>query len=253
MDLYVFSDESGVFDSNHNDYFVFAGLICFGKGQKERNARMYSKAEKVLRENHYDDSKMELKACKITNAQKGKMFRSLNSVFKFCVLIKEKSLNQKIFENKKHKQRYLDYAYKMVLKKCFQTLISEGFLYSNDVENIFVYVDEHTTATDGKYELRENLLTEFKYGTFNPGYNHYFDPIFPKLKGLDVSFCDSKKVYLIRAADIIANHYFHIAISNNGSIKNVKNTFVYYLPSKKIGNKGLDFFTGSDTPETLLV
>ena len=29
--------------------------------------------EKVLRENHYDESKMELKACKITNAQKGKM------------------------------------------------------------------------------------------------------------------------------------------------------------------------------------
>ena len=69
----------------------------------------------------------------------------------------------------------------MVLKKCFQTLINYNCISSNEIENIIVCVDEHTTATDGLYELKENLLREFKIGTFNPTYLTYFDPIFPKL------------------------------------------------------------------------
>lgn len=31
MDIFVYSDESGVFDVKHNDYFVFGGLILLGK------------------------------------------------------------------------------------------------------------------------------------------------------------------------------------------------------------------------------
>lgn len=37
--------------------------------------------------------------------------------------------------------------------------------------------------TDGRYELRENLLNEFKIGTFNSNYKSFFPPIFPNLKG----------------------------------------------------------------------
>ena len=182
MNLYIYSDESGVFDCNHEDYFVFGGLICFGKEQKETLTRMYSHVESVLRENkQFQNRNIELKASNLTNAQKGKIYRGLNKAFKFSVVIKLKSLNQNIFENKKHKQRYMDFAYKMVLKKCFQTLINYNCISSNEIENIIVCVDEHTTATDGLYELKENLLREFKIGTFNPTYLTYFDPIFPKL------------------------------------------------------------------------
>ena len=35
MNLYVYSDESGVFDCEHNDYFVFGGVILIGKEQNE--------------------------------------------------------------------------------------------------------------------------------------------------------------------------------------------------------------------------
>ena len=30
MNIYVYSDESGVFDKEHNDYVVFGGLILLG-------------------------------------------------------------------------------------------------------------------------------------------------------------------------------------------------------------------------------
>ena len=49
MNIYVYSDESGVFDKEHNDYFVFAGLICIGTNEKEIWSRKYSAVEKTLR------------------------------------------------------------------------------------------------------------------------------------------------------------------------------------------------------------
>lgn len=242
MDLYIYSDESGVFDYKHNDYFVFGGLICFGEKQKENLERRYIHVERCLRENKYKIESKELKASNITNKEKGKIYRSLNNTYKFCVLIKEKILLEQVFENSRHKQRYLDFAYKMVLKKCLKCLIDSKIISEKKIQRIKVYVDEHVTATDGKYELRENLLNEFKLGTFNFGYDHFFEPILPNLHDVEVSFCDSSKTTLIRAADIIANHCYHNAIENNGAIKNENNMFVYYLPSKRIAHNGLEYF-----------
>ena len=37
MDMYIYSDESGVFDYLHNDYFVFAGVIFFSKQNNCQN------------------------------------------------------------------------------------------------------------------------------------------------------------------------------------------------------------------------
>lgn len=35
MNIYVYSDESGVFDKAHNDYFVFGGLILLGTEERD--------------------------------------------------------------------------------------------------------------------------------------------------------------------------------------------------------------------------
>ena len=48
MDIFVYSDESGVFDVDHNDIFVFGGIILLGKGAKDDCARKYAHAENVL-------------------------------------------------------------------------------------------------------------------------------------------------------------------------------------------------------------
>ena len=242
QDIFIYSDESGVFDRYNNEYFVFAGVICFDAVSKDIATRKFSHAEKVLREIGGYSRNSELKASRISNTQKGKLYRSLNGLYKFCVLIEQKMVNYKVFENKKHKQRYLDYAYKLVLKRCMETLIENNLLSSQQVRVIFVNADEHLTATDGKYELRESLLNEFKNGTFNPTWEKHFEPVFPRLYDVVVEFCDSKRVFLIRAADIIANHCYHKAIKFNGVIENENNMFVYYLPGDNIGEKGLDYF-----------
>ena len=242
MNLYIYSDESGVFDRAHNDFFVFGGIICFGIEEKEVATRKYSKVEKTIKEIYKFDKDSELKACKVSNKIKSKLFRSLNNSYKFCVLIKQKEVLPIIYENKKHKQRYLDYAYKIVLKKSIQYLVKKKILNPYKIENIYVYADEHQTATDGLYELKENLLSEFKYGTFNESWNVCYEPLFPMIKDVVVNFCDSSKTLLIRAADIVANHFYHLAIINKGRMKVKENSFLCELPILKIICVGESFF-----------
>ncbi|CUN10979.1 DUF3800 domain-containing protein [Turicibacter sanguinis] len=231
MNIYVYSDESGVFDKKHNDIYVFGGIIVLGKSSKEVLCRRYSAAEKVIRTRKGVPKSFELKATNISNIEKGKLFRSLNNVYKFGVVINQKNVLESIFANKKSKQRYLDYAYKIGVKKALQDLIEKGIIIPDDVENIYVCVDEHTTATNGRYELKEALEQEFKWGTHNYKYLKYYPPIFPKLRGIDVRFCCSSTQLLVRAADIVANRVYYLSITNQISeINMIPYINVHYLP-----------------------
>ena len=227
IDIFVYSDESGVFDYLHNEYFVFGGLITLGKEEKDGLIRLYKKAESSIA-TKYEEG-MELKASAITTSQRAKLFRSLNKANKFGVVIKQSLIHKEIFNNKKSKQRYLDFAYKVGVKNALQQMINKGLFSASDVNNMHFYVDEHTTATDGLYELREALLQEFKEGTFNYDYNTYFEPIFPALNGLDLHHCNSSTNPLVRASDIIANRIYHeVLIGNNPNIRS--NLYIKYLP-----------------------
>lgn len=211
MDIYIYSDESGVFDKLHNDIFVYGGLILVGQEAKEEWSRRYIAAERAIRPKYA--AGMELKASLVSNNDKHKLVRSLNNCYKFGVVVRQKLILDRIFDSKKDKQRYLDYAYKIGLKRALESMISDGVLSSNEVGFLNVYVDEHTTATNGRYELREGLEQEFKNGTYNWNYGKYYEPLFKGLNGVNLQFCNSKNVTLVRAADQVANAIYHEARS----------------------------------------
>ena len=227
MDIFVYSDESGVFDREHNEYFVFGGLLFLSKEEKDLFARKYIHAEKCLREKPDYQEFREIKASVISNADKGKLFRSTNNCYRFGIVVCQSKLNLHIFDNKKSKQRYLDYAFKIGLKNYLLHLINEDILDPSTVNDIHVFADEHSTATNGRYELQESLLNEFKHGTFNYSWNTFFEPVFPAMGSLTVEYCDSSKRTLIRAADIIANKVYHSAIT--GTLDKLK-MFTTVLP-----------------------
>lgn len=231
MNVYVYSDESGVFDKKHNDIFVFGGIIVLGTSEKDIWTRRYAAAERIIRQSKNVTKDYELKATAITNKEKGKLFRSLNKCHKFGVIIREQKVLNRIFESKKDKQRYLDYAYKIAIKRAFQELIKKKILDETKVENLYFFVDEHTTATNGCYELREGLEQEFKNGTYNWKYDTYFPPIFSNLGSVQLDFCNSQKKLLVRSADIIANRIFYYAKQANfEKLCSIKNLYITYLP-----------------------
>lgn len=231
MRIHVYSDESGVFDSAHNNYYVFGGIICLEDAGKELWSRKYSAAENVIRLSGIYAPTTELKACVLENMHKDKLFRSLNKCYKFGTIIQQQRLNPNIFDNKKSKQRFLDYAYKRAVKNALEDLIHEKVIAPNDVREILFYVDEHTTATNGRYELREGLEQEFKYGTFNYTYQKFFPPIFSSLRTVNLYYCNSRKKLLVRSADIVANKIYYLAVSNQrAKLRQIPNLHMLYLP-----------------------
>lgn len=67
--------------------------------------------------------------------------------------------------------------YQIKIKKLFRSLnncYKFGVIVLEEIERIYFYIDEHTTATNGKYELKEGLEQEFKYGTYNLNFSVYF-------------------------------------------------------------------------------
>lgn len=213
MNIFVYSDESGVLDKAHNDIFVFGGLVFLSKDERDVAARKYSAAEKSLRNSKNYKQDVELKAAIISAGEKRKLFRSLNSYYKFGVIVEQARVLDRIMADKKSKQRYLDYVFKIGVKKLLEELIRRSVIIPDEVENMYFYADEHTTSTNGLYELRESLEEEFKRGMYSRNFTTFFPPLFPGIHRVELKFCNSASVRLVRAADIIANRVFHDAVS----------------------------------------
>lgn len=227
LNIFVYSDESGVFDKVHNDKFVFGGLIFLDKDSRDVCSRKYSRAEDAIYSAGIIESGKEIKAARISNSDKGKLYRSLNSCYKFGVVIDEKRVLDRIFESKKDKQRYLDYAYKIGIKRAFKKMIEQKIISADEVDNIYFYVDEHTTATNGKYELREALEQELKNGTYNFEYSTFYQPIFTNVKTVDLKFCNSEAVTLVRGADIVANKVYYISLNGCDFSEEIEHRHMY--------------------------
>ncbi len=231
MNIYVYSDESGVLDKHHNNYYVFGGIIFLSETNRDDCSRRFIAAEKNIRLSEGFDSNIEVKACNIQPKSKNKLYRVLKSEERFGVIINQKRLvNDELFSNKKSKQRYLDWAYKMAVKTKFQEMITQGTIDPKNVESISFLVDEHSTATNGWYELRESLEKEFKIGLWDFDKMNFHKPIFPSVKSVNLQYCNSAKNTLVRAADIIANHLFYLANEKKGTVECEDKLHLFYHP-----------------------
>lgn len=207
MNIFVYGDESGVFDQAHYSKFVFGGLVFLGKDERDLASRMFVSAERKISPS-YDLSSThgELKGSILSAKHKTGLFRSLAHRRRFAFVVDLDGVNENIFGDKKTKQRYLDYVFKVGLKRMLGCCIRRGEVNPRRVESVYVRFDEHTTATNGRYELGEAMEQEFKRGTVNYKYNTFHPPLFPGMPGgVELTFKDSSRDALIRASDIIAN------------------------------------------------
>ena len=226
MNLFIYSDESGVFDNTHESIYVYGGIILNDKEEKGIAERKFIAIENQLRrQNNYTQT--ELKANLLKPKDKRLLFYSVKSFLKFGIVIRLNKVHRKIFGDKKTKQRFLDYAYKLGVKRTLAHLESKNIFLLSDIENIHFFCDEHTTATNGKYELREAIEQELKRGTFNDNYQCFYPPIIPQVKSITLEYRNSETTTLIRAADIIANRiYFH---SKQNTLSTVSDDIIIHL------------------------
>lgn len=127
----------------------------------------------------------------------------------FAVIVDQKKLRDEVFDSKKRKQRYLDYALKRGVKAGIVDALRLQNIATRDADAVSVVVDEHSTSTDGKYNLAESIDEELRCGMFNPTWQKFYPPVFGTwLPRIPVSYVDSSKVAMVRAADVTANWAF---------------------------------------------
>lgn len=209
MKLYVYADESCAFDKEHNDLFVYGGVIAVGHECLEKTSRKYAAIERDIRDNSNDfDEDCELKACYLSMRQRHRLFRAISSCgcLQFGVIVDQTKVYDRIYDNKRHKQQFLDYALKRGIKNGISDLIETGGVEKSDIDKISVCVDEHSAATSGKYSLEESIDEELRSGMYSPDCGVYHDPLFSgSFPRVPVKYLDSSKVTMVRAADITAN------------------------------------------------
>ena len=175
MKLYVYADESGTFDKAHNDIFVYGGVIVSAQDRKAATDK-YLGLERHIRSGfggRYGDA--ELKASVLTMRDRSRVFKAIPNMgcLQFAAIVRQQYLRDSIFQTKYSRQRYLDYALKMAIKGGIRTLFANGLVREEDISGMSVVVDEHSTSTDGRYNLQETINAEFRYGIHNYNWQTY--------------------------------------------------------------------------------
>ncbi|CAM4226975.1 DUF3800 domain-containing protein [Erysipelothrix aquatica] len=209
QNVFFYIDDSGVFGDNNTRYFIYAGYVFFSTQEKNNAARKYSSVEKSIKSRTGLAQTDELKSYGLTPKLKGELYRSLNGFQRFSCIIDSKRVNRDILSHKKHKQRFLDYALKRTIKSTLQSAGNHNHVDLSKPINVHIFFDEHTTATSGKYELKEAISAELIDGSFNYNYQKFFEPILVKGSSVNLTLCNSANTLLVRASDIVANKSFY--------------------------------------------
>ena len=168
MKLYIYADESGTFDKEHNDLFVYGGLVVPGDSTKRDLERKYSAIENDIRRNASRfGEEDELKARYLRMRERKRLFALLqkSQCVQFGVVVDQKRLHDYVFAPKGSKQRYMDWALKMGVKKGVLGVVNRGIASKQDIDQIVVFVDEHSSSTEGKYNLGQSIDEEFRLGS----------------------------------------------------------------------------------------
>lgn len=226
--LYIYSDESGVFDQAHYDLFVYGGLLFPSKEIRERARQTYDKTEKSIRSKK--QSQEELKGSTLSPEDNLKLLHTLDPYLKFACLIDQKAVSASMFRDKKTKQRYLDYVFEDGLRNVIDQLIHKNALSQSNISAVNVAFDRHTVATNNAYELTEGLETELALGSCDFARNECLQALFPSAKGkVAFRFGESDKEILIRAADVVCHHVF-VEVQRGNSLDNLPNLVIAHYP-----------------------
>lgn len=208
MKIYAYADESGTFDQVNNDLFVYGGVLVPGKEAKDVIERRYIAVENDIR--RYSDTlgaDDETKASALTMKERKRLYQVIEAspCYQFGVIVDQSRLRPNVFATKGSKQRYLDWALKMGLKTGVLAMIKDGVVSRERISKISVFVDEHSSSTSGKYNLRDSINEEFRHGMYGPQGAFHEPVLSPEFPEIPVSYLDSRKATLIRAADVTAN------------------------------------------------
>ncbi|MCT4469372.1 DUF3800 domain-containing protein [Mycoplasma sp. HS2188] len=210
MNLQIFTDESGVFDSKNNKYYILAGILIFSKEERINAELKYRDVEINIKTNLKMDNKTELKAYLTPPKYKRRLLNTMNKYYKFGIVIDLKKVYDRIMDSKFHKQSFQDYAYSRGVKEFLLFLERKNLISLDKINAINFFLDQRPTSTSGWYDLCQSIRKELKFGKYDENFSNFRPGIIPNAKNIELKYLDSKSNYLIRASDFLANNLFYL-------------------------------------------
>ena len=243
QDVYIYMDDSGKL-SNYEKCCCYGGIVFLNKKDKDKFITQYRQIVKQIKcsecnkdKNNCDNICPEIKNSKIKSASNKRWIMNyIKKYSMFCCIINNSRVKDYIMESKSSKGRYLDYAQKMLVKKIFLDLIREGKINSSKPVKLIMYIDEQTTKSNGYYNLKESIKEEFLHGIINYNYGVTHEAILHSDFIIDIHYVDSKKNYVVQAADFVAgksrNLYLQWLDNPSNNLKKILNdyAFIKFLP-----------------------
>ncbi len=202
--VFFFFDDSGVLHKNEpSGYFVYAGYSFFDRSELDSAKRKYINANKKLKAaNNFTG---ELKAAELEVKHKRTLFNAIRSYDSLSAAVDISKVYDHILTNKRSICRFKDYVLKRCIKAKLQEAIRCGKLHKSDDVDIFIYIDEQLTATNGYYDLCDSIKEELQHEIANWDYGVVHRNVFDGEIRVFIEYCELKNNYLIQASDIIAN------------------------------------------------
>lgn len=200
--IYIAIDDSGKLSTKEN-ISVYAGIIFFNKKELDNFKYKYKNLISAIKKK-YEIQNIELKHYTLLPKDRKFILAYLKKYYLLAGIINNNNIYQNILKSKKSKGRYLDYILKLTIKNCINNLIVENKINSNDNIELNILIDEQNYKSNGYYNLQESIYKELKYGMSNITKNSLYHPLITGNLTLKIKFINSKKSYLIQAADIIA-------------------------------------------------
>ncbi len=227
--LFFFFDDSGVLHRNEESgYFVYAGFAFCSRQERNSAKRKYIRANKDIK--RATNLSGEIKAAGLPKKYKRSLFNSVREYETVSACVNIGRVYDYILDSKKSICRYKDYVLKLCVKRKIEDLISKGAVNANEDVEIFIYIDEQLTATNGYYNLQDSIVEELKYGIVNFNYGIVHPHVFNEKVIVHIQYCESKNNYLIQASDILANRIRASYRDDDLSLRKISNHTLLTFP-----------------------
>ena len=213
--IYIYMDDSGKL-SRSDKCCSYGGIYFTNTSDRDNFKRLYYSIIKdnkcrFCSEEKDSCSKMcpEIKSHTTNTSFRRRIMNIIkNSPFthSFATTIYTRNIPKNVLDVKHSRGRRTDYYQKRIIKEIVKDLINNKKIDPYKPIKLFIRIDESRRATNGVYKLDESIFEELKCGIINYDYGCTFPPIVYNDLVIDLQYVDSKKEYLVQAADFFVGY-----------------------------------------------
>lgn len=210
QEIYINLDDSGKLTTKEK-ICAYGGIVFSSKKEKDKFITQYRSIINKIKCNYCRNNLNncnkncpEIKNTNISNADKRWLMNYIKRYYVVALVIKNELIYDHIKDNKSAKGRFLDYSIRRMIKEIVKCHIQNKIIDPNKMLKIIINIDQQSTKSNGYYNLHDGLIEELKYGINNFNYANIISPIIKGNLEIKITYQNSRKSYVIQAADLLA-------------------------------------------------